>query len=317
MSFSHRENNLEKDDMNIKAHLDASLDMSNILMSEKLISRTLDAIKKMEQETAEPASGWNADDERPRYSWPGFAKGIASVAAALLILAVGINAFRMMQTSTKDDASSESKIGAGQLAYDEESADSDMLDGAESSVQFSTSSGDAAYEAEDEIKGEEAGNNMKAAQAPEADTETDMDMGYAISDELEEGSGAMRSTVAKEEAYLNFYDICPVLNNNAEAASISKAGESSPIMILEGAGIDELLKLFEGYNYIATVDMPDTELYTIDITGGGSGCTVIINEISVTVVYTSGNDIIEGSYSISNSEQLLSELKDMFDNYDE
>ena len=115
--------NVELDDMDIKSHLDASLDLSGISVSEDLINRTLAAIKKQETEQQKteqqeglgglvPASG----KEKKVINWGRYVRGFASVAAAAVILVAGYHILN--NTGMKKDSNMESTSTADNGTFD-------------------------------------------------------------------------------------------------------------------------------------------------------------------------------------------------------
>lgn len=86
-------NKNEIDDLKIKAHLDASLDMKEIGVSEDLINRTLAAIKANSAE-AKISRDKDAKKERKLPSWNRYIYGFARVAAVVLIIAAGYAVLR-------------------------------------------------------------------------------------------------------------------------------------------------------------------------------------------------------------------------------
>jgi hypothetical protein len=337
MNFKHMNDNLEKDDLKIKAHLDASLDLSGIVLSERLISRTLEAIKNAQSNIAdytadgtadntrdnisdnmaEPAGSFSVIDDRRRYSWPLFAKGIASVAAALLLLVVGVNAFRMMGTSKKDASSYDSESGAGMTAYDTGSDNTNGQLRSESSAQYSAASNETADGVKDDMS--KTAGSLKAEQAPVAEEEAkgaEVDAGVAVSDDFKENSEILKSTTTRQDMTLTFFDICPVPIDAAKELSIIWAGSKKAMVLSNKAVIDEFYGLYESYEFVETDEMPGEAIYTADITGDGFACTVTIYKTGVTVINVlSKKETIQHSYSVINHEQFISELESMLDKY--
>lgn len=106
----------EYDDMNIKSHLNTSLELEGISVSEELIQRTLAAIK--EQQVQKKEHGDVKAEERHRTSivpWNRYVRSFAGVAAALLLLVVGYNVLKQMpiaknETTSMDNAAPEADL---------------------------------------------------------------------------------------------------------------------------------------------------------------------------------------------------------------
>lgn len=318
MSFKHRNVNLEKDNMNIKAHLDASLDANNIIPSERLINRTLEAIKNAQSNTSgfeEPENtSWSVIDEKRRYSWPVFAKGMASVAAALLILVVGMNAFRMMKSSKKDATSYDSKADAG-MDYGKQANRNEQPKG-ESSASYSIETDDAADDNGAETE-RTAGLTADQATTAEGKTdEADNDGGLAISEGLGENFGVVKGNTSKLETGLSLRDICPVPADAAEELTITLDDAAKTVIIADKAGVEEFFTLYEGYELFETDEMPGEIVYSAEIIGGGSACRVAIYKTGITVSQTLKKETVTNSYSVVNHEQLLVKLGKMIERYE-
>lgn len=109
MSYSKNNDklNIEIDDLNIKAHLNTSLELSKISVSEDLILRTLDAIK-------EQSSGSNEHSEKTGVKQPGskiiswnrHVRGFAAACAAVILVVTGYAAIRQFPVGMKSAADS-------------------------------------------------------------------------------------------------------------------------------------------------------------------------------------------------------------------
>lgn len=106
-------NELEKDDLNIKSHLNTSLELSGINVSEDLINRTLEAIKK--QEAYVPETGVQQTVEQETSSkkktiatkaipWMKYTRMIAGTAAAILVVTVGYHWISSVGLGSKSDS---------------------------------------------------------------------------------------------------------------------------------------------------------------------------------------------------------------------
>ena len=92
---------IEQDELNIKSHLNTSLDLSGISVSEDLINRTLAAIKEQAISSEEVTK---TDDLAPRkkiIAWNRYIRGFAGVAAAALIVVIGYNFIQHMPLCMK------------------------------------------------------------------------------------------------------------------------------------------------------------------------------------------------------------------------
>ncbi|HWT73813.1 MAG TPA: hypothetical protein VN258_03715 [Mobilitalea sp.] len=106
MSYNDKKNeNIEIDDMNIRSHLDTSLELSGISVSEDLINRTLEAIKK--QTAGQPAEESQAGSKsvtKKVIPWNRYIRGFAGVAAAVVVVAAGYSFLSNGGLFSKKDA---------------------------------------------------------------------------------------------------------------------------------------------------------------------------------------------------------------------
>jgi len=109
MSYNKNDDqlNIEIDDLNIKAHLNNSLELSRISVSEDLILRTLDAIKEQS-----PGSTDNSDKisvKQPGSKiipWNRHIRGFAAACAAVILVVTGYAAIRQFPVGMKSAADS-------------------------------------------------------------------------------------------------------------------------------------------------------------------------------------------------------------------
>lgn len=96
MNYSKNNN----DDLNIKSHLDASLDLKGISVSEELINKTLAAIKNAPsvEEEIDKDLGYN----KKVILWNKYTRNIAKVAAVVLIVAAGYTMLRNVPKKMAD-----------------------------------------------------------------------------------------------------------------------------------------------------------------------------------------------------------------------
>jgi hypothetical protein len=108
MSYSSYEDkrNIELDDMNIKAHLNASLELSQISVSEDLIARTLAAIK---EQAADKAGSDDRTSEKQDHNkliaHSRYIRGLATACAAVLLIVVGYTAMKQFPLGMKGASS--------------------------------------------------------------------------------------------------------------------------------------------------------------------------------------------------------------------
>jgi hypothetical protein len=188
MSYNDNRNNDKKtkyDDMNLKEHLNTSLDLDGISVSEELFQRTLAAIKE-QQVQREEHGGAEGEEKfgRKIVSWNRYVRGLAGVAAALILVVVGYNVVKQMpivknETTSMDEAAPEANLMMDQSASEEERTNMAVEAPAAASATADTSAKEA-KQAESEENSEysiaadnfaEEGNDA-AAKLDESDTNT-------------------------------------------------------------------------------------------------------------------------------------------------
>ncbi len=153
MSYHNRNKDRknEIDDMDIKSHLNTSLDLEGISVSEELFQRTLAAIKEQQEQREEHSTSKGEEKFGAKIvPWGRYVRSFAGVAAALIIVVVGYNVIKQMpivknETTSMDSAAPEANLMMDQSASEE--AKTEMATGeipaAASSAADSTAATDA------------------------------------------------------------------------------------------------------------------------------------------------------------------------------
>lgn len=103
MSYNNDDKlNIEIDDLNIKTHLNTSLELSGISVSEDLILRTLNAIKEQSPENIDHKDK-NNDKQSGRkiIPWNRYVRSFATACAAVILVVAGYAAIRQFPVSMK------------------------------------------------------------------------------------------------------------------------------------------------------------------------------------------------------------------------
>jgi hypothetical protein len=79
------------DDFHIKSHLNTSFELRGIKVSEELIQKTLKAVREADQSESGKASVSSINEHSKRPTWIRYSRLIAGAAAAVIVMAVGIN----------------------------------------------------------------------------------------------------------------------------------------------------------------------------------------------------------------------------------
>ena len=138
--------NVEIDSIMIKSHLNDSLDINGISVSEELINRTLEAIKAKQEKHEGDSANIDAEmdvSEGIRRKKLIFRSGciriLSGAAAAILLFMVGYGMVGNTRYSAKKDSSSNSKEMVTQESYD-------IQDGDEEASNYGTAAADSVTE---------------------------------------------------------------------------------------------------------------------------------------------------------------------------
>lgn len=288
-------NKNEADDLKIKAHLDASLDLKGISVSEDLINRTLAAIKANSAE-AEISRDKDAVKIKRLPSWSRYIYGFAKVAAVVLIIAAGYAMFRnypskkdagdlSMDMSTTDNKSEE------QLAYEfaagsadsgssttADSADDGMLNGSYGLTSFNSEEAKE-YDAD---RQEKMSFTMKLA--PQADVSI-QDVIFTEPEQIQsltvrEGDGAAVVLTGKDE----IKEFCELLARY-QYTSVGVDGDSG------------------SSDYVIVVSKQDETEYTISV-----GSRAVME-------YMEDESLRQQVYELEHMELLLTDLQELYNKY--
>ena len=310
MSFNQKKNmNIEKDDMNIKSHLDTSLDMSGIKVSEDLINRTLDAIKKQTPVKVTGIDEWKAASGRRRTPVAGVIKGFASVAAAIFILVVGFNAFRLMGGSSKDTADNSADYGTSENESMQESDEMKAEDAADSSMPYLARSKDNGADNDTGNVEEEFGTAV-TQEAPTAEEER---IGETkVTADSNEAAGGYSDAFT-----LSLGDICPINREAAESVDITVVTAEKSIFLSDSADIDDFYTLMGSHAFSEGSESTGNNLYIIKVNSSGAVFTMTVEDAYIITAYSFGNDVTEGRYNTLDHGRLLMDLEGLFRKYEQ
>jgi len=148
------------DELNIKEHLDASLDIKGISVSEDLINRTLAAVKKAQAETDELSGKIKIEERKRTVSMNRYIRSIAKVAAVVLVAAAGFAMVSSLQRGSKKMDMYEQNMYIARDDAAQEYASTTESTGTNEpklgAYDAGTASGKAAYDAADDQAGIES-----------------------------------------------------------------------------------------------------------------------------------------------------------------
>jgi hypothetical protein len=306
MSFNQKKNiKIENDEMDIKSHLDTSLDMCGINVTEDLINRTLEAIIKQSSTKVTGIDEWKASSGRKRTPAAGIIKGFASVAAAVFILVIGFNAFRMMGGSSKSDSSNSEDYGTKSAQESDEMIAEDADD---SSMPYMALSKDVgAGNKADSV--EEESYAAEIQDVPAADRALTEEI-KATADGNEAVSGGYGDIFT-----LSIGDICPIIREAAVSVDITDVTAEKSLFLSDSADIDNFYTLMENHVFTEGSEFTKTNLYIIKVNSSGAVFTMTVEDAYIITTYSFGNDVTEGRYSTMDQSRLLMDLEGLFLKY--
>lgn len=262
MNYNNKKHELEMDDLNIKAHLNTSLDLSGISVSEDLINRTLAAIKASEQEKApeEVVSEKESTIGKRVIPFGRYIRGIAGVAAAVFIVIVGYGVLKTVNFK----ADNNTKSAAPEMTYDM-AADTAAQDG--STISMAESTGAAL--AEEEMAALESENKVASDDSVgiAATEPKEKEILYSITAQTDSGNANYGSASGKGEDGSSANDTSTEYDNLKVGASLTAKADED--MSMKSAGIIEL-----SFRDIFLPDASKAEYITIKNETDGTNITL-------------------------------------------
>lgn len=315
MNYNNKKRDLEIDEFNIKAHLNTSLDLSGISVSEDLINRTLAAIKASEQEkaTMETVSEENDTIGKRVIPFSRYIRGIAGVAAALFIVIVGYSVLKSVNYKSNNKTDS----GAPEIAYN---TAVDMAAGENSTMSMAESTAAAPAEGEmagygsdnrgasddsaaipQEAKQEEALYSI-TAKTDSVDGESDGASGEGMDGSTNNIAPADQSNLKIDASFaaskdtdmvvksaeiieLSFRDIFLPDATKAEYITIKNVTDGTEITLTDQAQIEEFYTMMDIHQFISVSDTnrePDYSVETRELESGVLYTMLIGDYIEIT-----------------------------------
>ena len=313
MSFDQKKNGYrEIDELNIKSHLNASLEEDGIRVSEDLINRTLEAIRMKSQDPVAPiASEQERQADSKVIPWFRYARYFAAVAAAGLILVLGVNS--LGQVGRKDGKSETAKDIANSVAYDTSTKGSapqeaGSLEDGKLTMEYAAKHQESAPEMED--NGADADYAADAAESPNSSMMKEDSVG--ITSTFEPSS---EEYVEGDRGLLSFRDICPILSENTETISLIGKSDQGEKTISSREDIDNFYLLMETYAFAEGDSTEGEVLFTVNIHTSDGMLTLWLKEGNLVTSYTGGDALIENIYQTADYQQLLLNLEEWYNKY--
>ncbi|HKL79559.1 MAG TPA: hypothetical protein VJ888_03870 [Mobilitalea sp.] len=311
MSFDqNKKDTIEMDDLNIKLHLNKSLDISKISVSEDLIRRTLEAIKSKSPEQSINVQPVQISEQKV-IPWARYIRTFAAVAAAGLILVVGVKSINLLG-GTKDDISSDSRKNS--VAYDMKS---------ESKADSASQTSDAS-DFDENIR-KYTTNNEEASPLVDSDSQImKEDVGVmeqdAFDSELSFGV-TMPGTAPADNSYysdiytLSFGDICPIVNLAAESVNITDSATGDSVFLSSEEDINTFYTMLDRYAYSEGADSSGVNNYVIKISSSGSSYTIAAEDEYIITNYSYGDEKTDSRYIAAEYKQLLLDIQALYQRY--
>ncbi len=335
MNYNHdnKKDKNELDELNIKSHLNTSLDLSGINVSEDLINRTLAAIKeqsvsgKEEEKETSPIT-----PERKIIAWNRYIRGFAGVAAAVVIVVLGYNLVQQIpigMKSAKDSAmpeltasqDSSTEVPASDAASAEESQTFDANLAMEQSddIQY-TITAEAGALAEESKAEASGGGSSDSALADEAEmTAANEASGDTTRSMVPTQEFAAKSSNSDDLITYAFRDIFVPSPEQAEYITISDNRNNTSITLTNADDIEAFYIIMDSHQFTGTGD--DSLInpnYTVEMNSPELGTlyTMLVGS-NLTIRYTQGGNTTEMVYYAVDDAVFKQELEEFFYEYSE
>ncbi|MHB8129053.1 MAG: hypothetical protein ACYDEX_08660 [Mobilitalea sp.] len=311
-----KQNDLEIDDMNIKSHLNTSFDISGISVSEDLINRTLEAIKRQPAEQLVNQTE-TKDFSKKVISWNKYIRGFAGVAAAVLIVVVGYNAmsqFNIGNSKSSSDSSQSLDNNSSNDIMMEEAAESNSSfsasEKADMDVTFDATSTDmATQDAKDDVIAETAPQYTITADAITMTDEAELygdngqaevtgAEGEAGTTELELPQAKLSTTLRNSDqiALLTFRDIFLPAPEQAEYVMITDEINGTAITLTNQDQIKEFYTVMDQHQFTYGTEDTANQNYTVEVKSPEAALYTLIVGKNITVRYAQGDTVSQSIY---------------------
>lgn len=325
MSFEQKiRNDLERDKFNINYHLNTSLEAEGISVSEDLIRRTMDAIRLNEVQASDTVK----EDKVPvRPYYLRNARALVSLAAAALLLFVGLSALRNFSNlgMKKEMAKPENQVkydatGNTSMAEREESDDLATYKIAEGGEEAALKADSLPNMKEDTADTDAGIDDTKVSVAREVSGAEDikdektqaLDMLAAPNTDDKTDEAPARDNIAASMVYpLTFTDIAV-----AEAADVkeirltSKSGADMDIMTAK-EDIETFYTVMTRHFFMEYTEEDADILYIVKITSEDMEEQINIGEVALTVDITHDGITSYSVYRVADHPMLLKDLGDL------
>lgn len=284
-----KRNEIEIDDLNIKSHLNASLEAEGISISEDLINRTLKAIKQQEAENLDTDKRYK-ENEKP-ISFYRNIRTLITVAAAALILVAGLNAIKLFAPKMKMESKSDNSV-----SYDS---------GSKEMYLTSERVRDVVSE---EMKSEPAVDDA-LIEEDTADYDQTLDILMKADQKMDEEETGGQDKAPSNVISLTFSDIIVIEPIDVITISITSVITGETRTITDRGQIDDIYSVMDNYLFTNSMNDDDAQ-YIIKLIGEDKDSQIIIGEASITVDNTLGDITSHSIYSTADHESLINDIKE-------
>lgn len=310
MSY-RKEDNIEMDELNIKSHLNTSLELNGIRVTEDLIQRTLKAVNQQRECEVEPTTL-----PRKNFRWDRYVRGIAGVAAAILVVMLGYSVAKDVPMGAKKDAAPNENFMAAEKSTDSvapEQAEPEMgsLSQEEPDMIEEAAITDDTADTKYSINATEKMNDEQVYGTTDGTTDAGRNLASDYNTSEEE-QGALRNDFDGQQE-LNFQDISILTPEQLKEVTITNKAKGLTITLTDYEQIQDFYTKMGNYTFIVASDASTDRYYSVELdssTQEESFYTILIGE-NITVRYQKGADIVETIYDSTDYENFILEL-DLF-----
>lgn len=294
MKFEQKKRNqIEFDELNIKSHLNTSLEADGISVSEDLINRTLDAIRMEKTKNVD----FSNKEVKEKKSNPllGYTRILITVAAAVIVLVLGINRLFAPLGKKMD------KMSADNAEYKSFEISDASMDELQVPNRVPTSAGGYLASEIDDLK--------------TAKSELDNSIGESLDiDEEQKEAGDIYGASDKMVSLgvineIPFTDITLINPLDVKSITISSYTSGQSKTITEVAQLDRFYSVMENHSFWHGTSEDDVNKYIIKIIGEDTDSQMIISTSSVRVDYTNNDISSQSIYLAVNQGQLLEDIE--------
>ncbi len=280
----------------IKSHLDHSLDINEISVSEELIQKTLQAVKDAQE--------YNKSADKKQIPWNKYFRRIAGVAAAFVVLAVG---YGLLGSSKYDGAKSDSGMPERTIAENGAMANDDKKSGLYSK--------DNSYDMNDQAKA--SGEKGLQSQGPGDSSDADNGVLESSNGGSDDNDSFVREEDKTSEKALALKDIFVTSSAKAEYIRITDIKSDKSILIKEKSEKKNFYDILNKFAYTPDSKEGNDEIYLIEVKSSEpEGQTYMMNiGQGISVSTKADTTLNHKTYSVNDSETLIHDLKEFISEY--